>query len=220
MTVRDRLPDPVTELRPRQQADGPILYLARHGETVWNREGRLQGRLDSPLTALGMDQAQRIGETLSALIDEPGYFSLVCSPLGRAYHTMELIAREIDLDPRACRIDRRLKEMSWGRWDGLTHGEIQRYFPDALAERDENPWRYAPPGGESYAMVAARLGPFLDEAVGHGKLIIVAHGVVGKVLRGLYGRLSPEETMHQPEPQDAVFRLQEGTIAAFASEAA
>lgn len=220
MTVRERLPQPVAELRPRQATDGPILYLTRHGETLWNREGRLQGRLDSPLTGLGKDQARRVGATLAALIDEPGYFTLACSPLGRAYHSMELIAREIGLDPKACRIDRRLKEMSWGQWDGLTHLEIERYFPEALEQREMDPWRYAPPGGESYAMVAARLRPFLDEAISHGKLIIIAHGIVSQVLRGLYGGLRPDEIIRQPEPQDAVFRLQQGTVATFAAEAA
>lgn len=220
MTVRDTLPTPVTELRPRQSSDGPTLFLARHGETLWNREGRLQGRLDSPLTGYGKDQARRIGATLAALIEEPGYFSLVCSPLGRAYHSMELIAREVGLDPKACRIDRRLKEMSWGQWDGLVHTEIERYFPDALDQRDADPWGYTPPGGESYAMVAARLRPFLDEAIGHGKLIIVAHGIVSQILRGLYSRLRPDEIVCLTEPEDAVFRLQEGTVAAFAAEAA
>lgn len=220
MTVREKLPEPVAELRPRQTTDGPTLYLARHGETLWNREGRLQGRLDSPLTSHGKQQARRAGMTLAALIDEPGYFSLVCSPLGRAYHSMELIASELGLDPKACRIDRRLKEMSWGRWDGLTHWEIEDNFSEALEQREADPWRFAPPGGESYAMVAARLRPFLEEAVGHGRLIIIAHGIVSQILRGLYGRLVPDDIVRLPEPQDAVFRLEQGTVAAFAAEAA
>jgi len=94
------------------------------------------------------------------------------------------------------------------------------YLVRHVNRRDADPWGYVPPGGESYAMVAARLRPFLGEASGHGKLIIVAHGIVSQVLRGLYGNLRPDEIVKLQQPQDAVFRLQEGTIAAFTAEAA
>ena len=105
MTVDDSLPRESATAAPD---DGDALvYLVRHGETLWNREGRMQGRLDSPLTRHGQDQARRMGQMLVRLIDEPTGFSLVSSPLGRAYHTMELIAGELGVDPKRCRIDRR-----------------------------------------------------------------------------------------------------------------
>lgn len=199
----------------REAQDDTLLYLVRHGETLWNREGRMQGRLDSPLTRHGKDQARRMGQTLAGLVDDPGHFALVSSPLGRAYHTMELIAGELGVPASQCRMDRRLKEMSWGQWDGLTLSEVERYFPEELADRAANPWRYSPPGGESYAMVAARIRPFLDEAVDHGRMIIVAHGVVAQVLRGLYANIPNEAIPALEEPPEAVFRLQQGTVATF-----
>jgi len=220
MTVRDSLPHIEQPAGDSAANDDPQIFLVRHGETLWNREGRMQGRLDSPLTRLGQDQARRMGETLAEVIGDPAGFTLVSSPLGRAYHTMELIAGRLGLPPAACRIDRRLKEMSWGQWDGLTLHEIERYFPDELEARARNTWRYSPPGGESYSMVLARVRPFLDEAVGHGRLIIVAHGVVVQVLRGLYAGLRPEEIVSLPEPSEAVFRLIAGAVDTYAAEAA
>lgn len=229
MTVKDSLPQatpaaasapasaPASSLVPDPARDGDdaLLYLVRHGETLWNREGRMQGRLDSPLTRHGQDQARRMGQMLAQLIDDPGRFSLVSSPLGRAYHTMELIAAELGVGANQCRIDRRLKEMSWGQWDGLTLTEIERYFPQELTDRAARPWRYTPPGGESYSMVATRIRPFLEEAAEHGRLIIVAHGVVAQVLRGLYGGVPAEDIPTIDEPAEAVFRLQQGTVSTF-----
>ena len=69
--------------------------LMRHAETVWNREKRIQGQLDSPLTARGIEQAERAGKRLLAELDDPAAYRLTSSPLGRAHHTAALVARAI-----------------------------------------------------------------------------------------------------------------------------
>ena len=107
----------------------PILYFARHGETDWNRERRLQGQHDIPLNALGRVQASRCGELLRGLLERDGrpaaQYDYVSSPLGRARETMELMRAAMGLDPGAYRTDARLMEMSFGRWEGFTFAELQ-----------------------------------------------------------------------------------------------
>jgi probable phosphoglycerate mutase len=100
------------------------IYLVRHGETVWNREGRVQGHLDSPLTTRGLVQARRAGDTLRGLIDDPQEYTLLTSPLGRARQTAAIVAEIVGWGSGACRQDPELREMSWGEWEGLTTEEI------------------------------------------------------------------------------------------------
>jgi broad specificity phosphatase PhoE len=73
-----------------------ILYLVRHGKTAWNREGRIQGHLDSPLTARGIAQARRAGTRLQELLGGPHRWVLRFSPLGRARHTAAIIAERCE----------------------------------------------------------------------------------------------------------------------------
>ncbi len=187
-----------------------ILYLLRHGETEFNVEGRLQGQQDSPLTARGRAQARAHGALLGELIAEPDTWRVVTSPLGRALDTARLACAELGLPEAAIETDARLKEIAYGEWEGLTYAEIEVRNSDDWAARQRDPWRYVVPGGESYEMVAARAGDFLNEA--RGNTIVVSHGGTGRVLRGLYGRLAPPEIKTLEQPQDAIHRLTQGTI--------
>ena len=188
-----------------------ILYLLRHGETEFNVEGRLQGQQDSPLTARGRAQARAHGVLLGELIAEPDTWRVVTSPLGRALDTARLACAELGLPEAAIETDARLKEIAYGDWEGLTYAEIEVRNSDDWAARQRDPWRYVVPGGESYEMVAARAGDFLNEA--RGNTIVVSHGGTGRVLRGLYGRLAPPEIKTLEQPQDAIHRLAQGTVA-------
>ena len=190
-----------------------LIYLVRHGETEWNRAGRVQGHLDSPLTARGEDQAKRVGRTLARLIGAGDGFAMVSSPLGRVLHTAAIIRAEMGLAPGDCPTDDRLKEITWGAWDGLTRDEIDAGDPGAMARRLQNHWDFVPPGGgESYAMVAERVGDWLDDVAQGQRLVVFAHGTLGRVLRGVYAGLTEAETLALEEPQDACFRLHGGTI--------
>ncbi len=187
-----------------------MIYLARHGQTVFNREGRLQGHVDSDLTELGLAQARRMGQALKGLVGDARGWRIVASPLGRAQATAQEIALalglpEVETEPR-------LIEVSWGEWDGRARSEIQAAWPEAFGDSG---WSFRAPTGESYDAVAARLGDWLADLPPEPqrRLIAVSHGVSGRVLRGLYGRLPREEALNLPVPQDAVFRLRDGSIA-------
>jgi probable phosphoglycerate mutase len=137
------------------------IYLVRHGETEWNREGRIQGRLDSPLTASGREQARRAGRTLAALLEGGPPFLLLASPLGRAEASATLILAALGPIVGERRTDDRLGEGSWGRWNGLTRAEIAAREPELWRWREADRWRRPPADGESHAMVAERVRGWL-----------------------------------------------------------
>ncbi len=188
-----------------------MIYLVRHGETEWNRAGRMQGHLDAPLTARGEAQARAVGETLRELGVER--FDMVSSPLGRTRATAAIIASALGRDPEAIPTDERLMEMTWGDWDGLTLAEIETRDPGAWARRKADHWDFSPPGGgESYTKVALRVADWLAGLDPERSLIVVSHGGVGRVARGLYGGLTEAETLAQDEPQNAFHRLRDGQV--------
>jgi probable phosphoglycerate mutase len=140
--------------------DHPFYFL-RHGETTWNAAGKTQGQLNSPLSDKGRDQAE---EAAIALKDEP-IERIVASPLDRAYHTAEAVARvqglEIETDPA-------LMECHLGEHQGGPHGDwLADYF------RGE----YDPPGGETFGQFCDRVWDAMAAAVAKGpNTLIVAHG--------------------------------------------
>jgi broad specificity phosphatase PhoE len=194
-------------------AAGTIL-LVRHGETEWNRARRYQGWSDSPLTLEGIAQAEAIGRRLCLLPEARGA-AIVASPLGRARHTAAIIAEclsEARGDPPPIRFDQRLREISLGSWDGLDKRAIRRRAPDLFAGADGRwEWYFHSPDGESYDGFAARLAAFLAD-LGPAPVIIVAHGVVTRVLRGLYADMRREAALRLAVPQDRIFRLAGGVI--------
>jgi len=136
----------------------PLLYYIRHGETDWNAESRLQGQRDIPINANGRAQARQCGEILSDLIArEDGDFDFVSSPIARARETMEIARTALGLDPRAYRVDERLKEISFGEWEGFTLDELRRASPAAIAARERDKWTFTPPTAESYATMSVRM---------------------------------------------------------------
>ncbi len=172
-----------------------ILYFIRHGETAWNAERRLQGQHDIPLNALGRKQAAHCGGLLLDLVASGhrtmGDFDFVSSPLSRARETMEIIRAELGLPHEGYVIDRRLAELSFGKWEGLTYKEVRAQDHNILATRDRDRWNFAPPGGESYADLMARVRPWLDGLM--GDTIVTAHGGVARVLMVLFGVRAPAE---------------------------
>ena len=189
-----------------------MIYLVRHGRTEFNAEGRFQGHCDSPLTPVGLAQAARYGELLARLVPEPTGWTLVASPLGRAVATARIIAAAVGFAPDFPR-DPRIAEIGMGGWDGLTDQEIEMTSPGARQGTTRFNFFFRAPDGEGYGPFVARLRSWLDEAAaGPRPIIAVSHGVAGRVLRGLYGGLDPEEALTLPAPQDAIFRLADGRI--------
>jgi broad specificity phosphatase PhoE len=187
------------------------IFLVRHGETEWNRARRYQGWSDSPLTARGIAQAEALGRRLCA-VPEVAEAEILTSPIGRARRTAEIIAE--CLGRRAPpRCDERLREISLGGWDGLDRREIRARMGPSFAEYE---WYFGTPDGEDYEGFAARLAAWLGE-VGDGPVIAVCHGVVTRVLRGLYAGLPRTAALRLPVPQDRIFRLAGGRIAEIAT---
>ena len=196
------------------------IYLFRHGETVWNAERRAQGHLDSPLTAAGREQARTMGRALARELrlagHEPASVIVRASPLGRVRETLTIAAAAAGLAHDEGCLDHRLREMSWGDWDGLNGAEIEARWPGALAARRLDHWHYRPPNGESYVMAAERARPALVDiaALAEEKPVAVfAHGGIGRVLRGLFLGAPNVEILAMDQPQDAFYRLHRGAAA-------
>lgn len=182
-----------------------VLLFVRHGETDWNAAGRLQGRRDTSLNPRGRRQAEIAGRTLAGLGARPHALRWLASPLSRTRLTMEIMRAAMGLDPADYVTDARLAEISFGRWEGMTWKEIRACAPQAHAARKASPWTFTPPGGESYAAVAARLAPLLAELAGDA--VIVSHGGVARALLALACGLPPDEAAHAPVWQGRVLRI-------------
>ncbi|MCW6510123.1 histidine phosphatase family protein [Lichenifustis flavocetrariae] len=159
-------------------------FLIRHGETDWNRQGRLQGQRDVPLNPIGLEQASAAGRKLKKLLHkegiDPAGLRFVASPLRRTCDTMERLRSALGLPPAAYETDDRLKEIGFGAWEGLTWSEAKAVAPALVKERKRAKWIFVPPGGESYADLADRLMPWLGER--RPGDVVVAHGGVARAL--------------------------------------
>ncbi len=185
----------------------------RHGETAYNAEGRLQGQLDTPLNARGREQARAIGGTLRSLLgpeidrlDEAQAF--FASPLERARETMDIARDAMGLTPGRYHLDPVLKELSFGVWEGLTWPEIEVKDAKGLRARRKDRWAFAPEGGESYAMLADRLRPWLDGLSGHA--FVISHGGVARVLMALIAGIPPAKAADTPIIQGRAIVFENG----------
>jgi broad specificity phosphatase PhoE len=186
-----------------------MIYLLRHGETVWNRADRRQGHLDSPLTLKGIAQARAVAGLLGDLLmgSNP---PIQASPLGRAWQTAAIVAETLGRDSDDIVTDQRLAEISYGHWEGLTRAEIRRADPDYYERRVADRWSIPPRGGESFVDLQARLAPWLAEQDLARDMIVIGHGALNRALVGLLVRLSPEQALALPEDQQSLFRLSDG----------
>ena len=186
-----------------------MLYLVRHGQTEFNRERRLQGHVDSPLTDLGVRQARAVGGLLRGLVGDGRGWRIVASPLGRTRATADLIAEA--LDAATVEFDSRLMEISCGDWDGKLRSEIAAAHPNTFTVAGGI---FDLPTGETYEAMTARLSDWLADlpTEGERRVIAVSHGVAGRVLRGLYTGLSRADLSIQEVPQDAIFALKGGRV--------
>lgn len=188
-----------------------MIYLLRHGETSWNVAGRKQGRGDSPLTDRGVAQVEACARAIRSLISDTRDVEIHASPLGRARTSAEIVRRWLRT-AHPLRLDGRLSEYDYGKWEGLTDDEIRSRFPTELAERERDKWNRPAPGGESYRLVAERVESFLDEYDRRSLRVVVTHEVVSRVMRGLYLALDPSEITHLNHPHATIFCLSGGEV--------
>ncbi|WP_214411880.1 histidine phosphatase family protein [Sphaerisporangium fuscum] len=171
------------------------LVLVRHGETVWHAENRYAGISDVELTPLGHAQAARLAEWAATA----GLAAVWASTLSRASITAAAAAGRAGVEVR---VDDRLRELDFGRGEGLTSAEMRDRFPEARAAFEADPAANPLPEGEDPHRAAARFVAALDDicaAHPDGRVLVVAHStairlalcrLIGVPL-GSYRRLFP-----------------------------
>jgi probable phosphoglycerate mutase len=190
----------------------PTILLCRHGETQWNHQKRVQGRADSmsPLTLKGIDQAKAMGVAIRRLIGGESDWRVVASPLSRCVQSVGIICETAGLPFEEVTFDLRLAEVDTGSFSGMLKSEMKARHPELMAGKGLQTWFFRCPGGECWDDMAARIGAWLGEQPADAKLVVVSHGVAGRVLRSLYSGLDPEVLLADETPQDALFVLAEG----------
>ena len=164
------------------------IILIRHGETLWNIEGRWQGHDDSPLTETGIKQAEAVARRLSGL----PFSALYSSDLGRAVKTAGIIANTTGHEI-IC--EKRLRERNVGIFQGLTLMEMKERFPEAFKKYHENDPDFVIPQGESMKHRLAVNVDCLNEIAENNlgkRVVVVTHG---GVLNGMFKyvlRIPPE----------------------------
>ena len=153
-------------------SDDLFLYVIRHGKTVWNRSGRLQGQLDIKLSDDGRSEAERAAGALAGVTFEAAY----SSDLRRCVDTAEIIlrGRPVPLVKTAA-----LREEDYGAWSGKTYGEVARRWPEQCVERERDRLHSRPEGGESLAELQRRVIAQFEEIAGahrRGNVLVVTHG--------------------------------------------
>lgn len=181
----------------------PSIYLLRHGETEWSRDGRHTSRTDIPLTPRGEEQAKEAGQVLATLLDGRRPGTVISSPRQRALRTAELAG----LDPATTRVDPALAEWDYGDNEGLRTDEIRRTLPDWTIWT--GPW----PGGENPGNVIDRASDFLDgvrELLVHGDVVLVGHGHFSRVLIACW--------LDMASVQGVRFRMDTGSVTVLGHE--
>ncbi|GAA0778199.1 histidine phosphatase family protein [Roseibium denhamense] len=196
--------------------DPEFLIFIRHGQTDWNAEGRMQGQRDIPLNDIGRGQASGNGAKLKDFLREQGLtdsdLDFVSSPLGRTRSTMELLRSAMGLPPGHYRLDDRLKEITFGDWEGFTFDDLADEEQELIAARRADKWGFTPPNGESYRMLASRIGGWLKSV--QTPTVVVSHGGVFRVLRGLLEGGATVDVPKLDVPQDKVFVWRNGGMTA------
>jgi len=154
------------------------VYLVRHGATQLTAENRFAGAVGVDLSERGRDQARRLAERLARHPIRAVY----ASPLGRTAETAAILAEPHRLEP----LHRDgLREISHGRWEGLSRAEVEERFPGEYEAWEEDPFTFAPEGGESGVAVLARALPVIREIVvahADAHVLVVSHKATIRLL--------------------------------------
>jgi broad specificity phosphatase PhoE len=160
------------------------LYLVRHGATQLTAEDRFSGAVGVDLSDDGRWQAALLGERLR----REELTAVYCSPLSRTVETARIISGACGLEPSS--IDG-LREISHGRWEGLKRIEVEERYADEYAAWEEDPFTFAPEGGESGVAVLARALPAIRTIVtrhlGERVLVVSHKATIRLILSSLLG---------------------------------
>ncbi|KPF46778.1 histidine phosphatase family protein [Rhizobium sp. AAP43] len=192
-----------------------LIYMIRHGQTDWNAEGRMQGQKDIGLNDKGRSQAHGNGLKLAQILGTQAEdFDYVSSPLGRTRDTMERLRSAMGLEPQNYRTDDRLKEVSFGDWEGSTLPELALKTPERVEERAQHKWDFIPPGedAESYEILSWRIGAWMNSV--ERPTVCVSHGGVIRCCFRLVGGMCKDKACDINIPQDRILKIErdEGRI--------
>jgi probable phosphoglycerate mutase len=179
------------------------LYIVRHGETEFNVQKRMQGRLDSPLTQRGVDNARALARQMENVTFEKIY----SSPSPRAYKTAELIKGERDIQ---IQIEDELREMNLADWEGKSKEELEQLYPEENDKFWNKPQLFKPIGGESFQQVQDRVVEAINKLISKnsdGNILIVTHSVVIKTLITFYMKYPMERLWENPYIYDTSVTL-------------
>ena len=155
------------------------IYFARHGQTDWNLQGKVQGATDIPLNGNGIAQAHRLCEKIRE--ENIDLEKIYTSDQIRAIRTAQIVDEQYHV---GYEIVKGLEEMSLGDFEGHTWDEINALYPKELQYWNEDRRYHTSPNGESYQMVIERLFAALDHIIGQHdvssdkNLLIISHGAV------------------------------------------
>ncbi|MEW6200356.1 MAG: histidine phosphatase family protein [bacterium] len=168
------------------------LYIARHGETQWNLDQRIQGSTDIPLSAHGEEQAEALAQRLKSV----SFDAIYSSDLIRAVRTAEII--KTALTPVRVVQDARLRERNWGSMEGLTWEDIINEHPDDLRQIKSGNIDYTPQGGESRLQVINRVLDWLQEisTAENSTILVITHGGTASII--LKHAMGIDQTVRTP----------------------
>jgi glucosyl-3-phosphoglycerate phosphatase len=167
--------------------NGKRLFIARHGETVYNAVARMQGQqaLHTPLTRAGFAQADAMGRALAPWFAGKPAPILWSSTAGRALQTLAIVAEHIGADWHQTKADDRLQEIDVGDWSERTYDEIAAES-GPIVDLEYRLFAVKPPNGEWYDDIAVRLTSWIHDAMAQpGDAVVLMHGMSARVLRGL-----------------------------------
>ena len=190
-------------------ASEPTIIYVRHGETDWNRQGLIQGSVDTELNETGHAQAKAVASLLAFRRSEWKDFQIFVSPQKRARQTLGYILQALGREDHA--LEPRVRELGFGIWEGKPFWELKD-SPVYPAD-PEGRFYWRPEGGESYEDGVARVNAWRAELT--RPTLVVSHGAVGRCLMGATAGLGPRELVSLRTPQGAYCRLENGQISWF-----
>ena len=187
------------------------LYITRHGETKWNQEGKMQGWKNSDLSLKGVENAKKLGKHLKNVEFDYVY----SSPLGRAMETASHIIGDKPIEIICCE---ELKEMNFGKWEGMKHEEIEAKYSKERNDFWHSPWQYQSIEGESFLELLERAKKFIDNAVelrDVDNVLVVSHAILIKAIYAVVKGYDLNEFWNPPFINDTcltILNIQNGKI--------
>lgn len=183
----------------------PIIFV-RHGETDWNKNGLIQGSIDTDLNETGHGQAKFVAALLAKQDIEWADYKIVVSPQRRAQQTAEYILNALNRDMDT--IDPRVRELGFGIWEGKPFWALKA-SPVYPAD-SESRFFWRPELGESYEDGVARVNDWRSGLT--QPTLVISHGAVGRCLMGAVAGLGPRDLVNLPTPQGKFCNLKNGCI--------